>query len=86
VRLYFYSNKASGVGGSTYAPPTTYTVQIFNGSSWVDVSAQVKSPATPAANYNVVTFPLTTAQLVRVNMTHAASRGVGLKEVQVYRI
>ena len=86
VKLYFYSNKAFGSGGSTYAPPTTYTVQVFNGSAWVDVSAQVKSPSTPAPNYNVVTFPAVTAQLVRVMMTHATSRGVGLKEVQVYQI
>jgi hypothetical protein len=39
-----------------------------------------------SANYNVVTFPAVTAQLVRINMTHATSRGVGLKEVQVYQI
>lgn len=49
----------------------------------MDVSAQVKSPTRPAPNYNKVTFAPVTAQLVRVLVTHAASRGVGLKEVRI---
>jgi hypothetical protein len=83
VNLYFYSDKAFGAGGSTYAPPTAYSVQIFNGSTWVDVSGQTKSPTVPGANYNKVTFAPVTVQLVRVLVTHAASRGVGIKEVQI---
>jgi hypothetical protein len=83
VKVYFYSNKAFGSGGSTYAPPTAYSVQIFNGTAWVDIPSQVKSPSTPAPNYNKVTFTPVTAQLVRVLVTHAASRGVGIKEIQV---
>jgi hypothetical protein len=83
VKLYFYSNKAFGAGGSTYAQPTTYTVQVYNGSAWVDVPGQVKSPTTPAPNYNLVTFAPVTTQLIRVLMTHASGRGVGLKEVQI---
>ena len=58
-------------------------MQIFNGTTWVDVPGQVKSPATPAPNYNKVTFTPVTAQLVRILMTHASGRGVGLKEVQI---
>ncbi len=81
VKLYFYSNKAFGVGGSTYAEPTAYTVPTFNGSTWVDVPGQVKSPGTPAANYNKVTFTAVTAQQVRILMTRPSGRGVGLKEV-----
>jgi len=83
VRVYFYSNKAFGSGGSTYAEPTSYSVQIFNGSAWVDVSSQVKSPALPGPNYNKVTFPAVTAQLVRILVTHASGRGVGIKEIQI---
>ena len=58
-------------------------MQIFNGSTWVDVSGQAKSPATPAPNYNKVTFTAVTAQLVRVLMTRPSGLGVGLKEVQI---
>jgi hypothetical protein len=83
VKVYFYSNKAFGSGGSTYAPPTAYSIQVFTGSSWVDVGSQTKTPATPGANYNKVTFPAVSAQLVRILVTHAASRGVGIKEIQV---
>jgi hypothetical protein len=84
VKLYFYSNKAFGVGGGTYAQPTAYTVQTFNGSTWVDVPGQVKSPASPAPNYNKVTFNPVTAQQVRILMTRPSGLGVGLKEVQIF--
>ncbi|HET6215253.1 MAG TPA: hypothetical protein VFE14_20475, partial [Micromonosporaceae bacterium] len=70
-------------GGGTYREPTSYTVQVFNGSTWVDIAGQVKSPAAPAPNYNKVTFNPVTAQLVRVLMTRASGFGVGLKEVQI---
>ena len=40
VKLYFYSNKAFGSGGNTYREPAAYTVQYFDGSSWVDVPGQ----------------------------------------------
>jgi hypothetical protein len=75
---------ACGVGGGTYAPPTAYTVQVLNGSTWVDVGGQVTSPSAPAANFNQVTFNPVTAQQVRILMTRPGGRGVGLKEVQVY--
>jgi hypothetical protein len=83
VKLYFYSNKAFGAGGSTYQEPAAYTIQYFDGSSWVDVPGQVKSPAAPAPNLNEVRFPPVTAQQVRVVMDRAPGFAVGLKEVQV---
>jgi hypothetical protein len=83
VKVYFYSDKAFGAGGSTYAPPTTYSVQMFNGTSWVDIPSQVKAPTSPGPNYNKVTFAATTSQLVRILVTHASGRGVGIKEVQI---
>jgi hypothetical protein len=83
VKLYFYSNKAFGVGGGTYREPTSYTVQYFNGTDWVDVPNQVHSPAVPQPNYNQVDFPTVTAQQVRVVMTRATGLAVGLKEMQV---
>jgi concanavalin A-like lectin/glucanase superfamily protein/F5/8 type C domain-containing protein len=84
IKVYFYSNKAFGSGGSTYREPSAYTVQYFNGSSWVDIPGQVRSPAAPAPNYNDITFPSLRAQQVRVVMTRAAGFAVGVKEVQVF--
>ena len=84
VKLYFYNNKTFGSGGNTYRQPSSYTVQYWNGSSWVDVPSQVHSPDTPAANYNDVTFPTVLTSQVRVVMTRATGFAVGLKEIQVY--
>jgi len=84
VKLYFYSNKNFGIQGNTYRQPSSYTVQYYNGSSWVDVPGQVKEPATPWPNYNKVTFPAITAQRVRVLMTRTGSYGIGLKEIQIF--
>jgi hypothetical protein len=84
VKLYFYSNKAFGSAGNTYREPADYTVQYYNGSSWVDVPGQVRAPAGPAPNYNDVTFAPVQAQLVRVLMTRQSGFGIGLKEIQVF--
>ena len=85
VKLYFYSNKAFGSGGNTYRQPSDYSVEYFDGNDWVDVPGQVKTPATPAPNYNQDAFaPVVTAQLVRVLMTRQSGFGVGVKEVQVF--
>jgi hypothetical protein len=84
VKLYFYNNKTFGSGGNTYRQPSSYTVQYWNGSSWVDVPSQVHSPDNPAANYNDVTFPTVLTSQVRVVMTRATGFAVGLKEIQVF--
>jgi hypothetical protein len=86
VKLYFFSNKAWGSNGSTYKEPSDYSIQYFDGTNWVDVPGQVKTPATPAPNYNQVDFPPVTAQLMRVMVTKstAPDRAVGIKEVQVF--
>ncbi|WP_157437143.1 LamG-like jellyroll fold domain-containing protein [Actinoplanes subtropicus] len=84
VQLYFYSNKAFGSGGSTYREPAACTVQYFDGSAWVDVPGQKASPATPAPNFNEVTFPPISARQVRVLVTPAAGRAVGVKELQIF--
>jgi hypothetical protein len=83
LNVYFYSNKAFGAGGNTYREPSAYTVQYFNGSTWVDVPGQVKSPGAPLPNYNTVTFAPITAQLVRVLLTRTTGFAVGVKELQV---
>jgi hypothetical protein len=83
VKLYFYNNKQFGSGGNTYREPSSYTVQYLDGSTWVDVPNQAKSPGTPQANYNEVDFAPITAQQVRVLMTRQTGFAVGLKEFQV---
>jgi hypothetical protein len=84
VKVYFYSNKAFGSGGSTYREPAAYTVQYYNGSSWVDIPGQVPSPQIPAPNYNQVTFAPVLAQQVRILVTPMAGFAVGIKEIQVF--
>jgi len=84
VKLYFYSDKTFEVDGNDYRQPSSYTVQYFNGSSWVDAPGQIKTPNTPLPNYNKVTFSPVSAQQVRIMMTRTGSFGIGLKEVQVF--
>ena len=84
VKVYFYDNKAFGVSGSTYRPPASYTVQYFNGSSWVDVPDATEDPSTAAPNLNEVSFPTVRASQVRVLMTLATGFAVGVKEIQVF--
>ena len=84
VKLYFYDNKAYGSGGGTYRAPAAYTVQYFDGSNWLDVPGQARSPGTAAPNYNDVTFTPVTTRLVRVLMTRATGFAVGVKEFQAY--
>jgi len=48
------------------------------------VSSQVKTPASPAGNFNKVTFTPVTAQRVRVLMTNASGSKSGLTEVKLF--
>jgi hypothetical protein len=85
VKLYFYSNKAFGSGGNTYREPSAYTVQYFNGSSWVDIPGEQLSPQVPAPNYNDVTLSSpVVARQIRILMTRTTGFAVGLKEIQVF--
>ncbi len=86
VKLYFYNNKAFGSGGNTYREPSAYTVQFLNGSTWTDVPGQVRSPATPAPNYNQVSFTPLVARQFRVLVTRQGTFGVGVKEFQIFDI
>ncbi|MGW3567670.1 discoidin domain-containing protein [Streptomyces sp. NPDC000941] len=81
VRLHF---KDSRPAGATYRAPSAYTIQYYNGSSWVDAPGQTKTPAAPQANYNVVRFPSLNAQRIRVLATNASGAKTGLTEVKVY--
>ncbi|MDR8408450.1 discoidin domain-containing protein [Nonomuraea sp. 3-1Str] len=81
VRLYF---KDSRPASTTYRAPSAYDIQYYNGSAWVSVPSQAKSPATPQANYNVVKFGAVNAQRVRVLATNASGAKTGLTEIKVF--
>jgi hypothetical protein len=81
VKLYFYRDRTT----NGLAEPASYQVQYLNGTTWVNVPNQAKTPAIPRANYNQVQFPVLTAQRFRVVMTHQAGRKTALKEVQLFR-
>ncbi|MEV4083468.1 hypothetical protein AB0J43_24690 [Nonomuraea fuscirosea] len=81
VRLYF---KDSRPASATYRAPASYDLQYHNGSAWVSVPAQTKTPAAPRANYNLVRFPAVTAQRVRVLATAASGARTGLTEIKAH--
>jgi hypothetical protein len=88
VKLYFFSDKSynpqQNASRDTYRPPSAYSIQYFDGTNWIDVPNQTKTPTVPQANYNVVTFPQVEARRVRVLMTRSGNFGIGVKELQVF--
>ncbi len=88
VKLYFFNDKSynpqQNASRDTYRQPADYTVQVFDGTDWVDVPGQVRTPEAAQANLNVVTFPEVTAERVRVLMTPTGTFGIGVKELQVF--
>jgi len=81
VRLYFRDTRPTS---GTYRAPSSYNIQVLNGSTWTNVSGQVKTPGSPRANYNVVRFPAVSAQRVRVLATNASGAKTGLTEIKIY--
>jgi hypothetical protein len=86
LKIYYYSNKAFGVGGNTYREPAAYRVQFLSGMTWVDVPGATASPGTAAPNLNQVSFTATTARQFRVLMTRQTGFAVGVKELQLFDI
>lgn len=81
VRLYF---KDSRPASGTYRAPASYDVQYHDGSTWVSASSQVKNPATPRGNYNVVRFNAVNAQRMRVVFNAVSGARTGLTEIKVH--
>jgi hypothetical protein len=81
VRLYFRDSRPQS---TTYRAPSSYQIQYLNGSTWTNVSNQVKTPAAPRPNYNNVRFTAVSTQRIRVQMTHASGSKAGLTEVKAY--
>lgn len=78
VSMNFYSD-----GGGVKAP-ASYSVQYWNGSTWVDCSSQIKYPATPAGGENYVKFTPVNTQKVRIMLTHQSGSKSGMNEFRVF--
>jgi concanavalin A-like lectin/glucanase superfamily protein/F5/8 type C domain-containing protein/FIMAH domain-containing protein len=87
VRLYFFSDKdyepRDKPDGDTYRAPSSYAVQYHDGSGWVDVPDQARSPGAPAPNLNRVEFTPVTTDRLRVLVTPTGDFGAGVEEIQV---
>ncbi|WP_433003555.1 discoidin domain-containing protein [Kribbella sp. CA-294648] len=81
VWLHFRDSRPQN---GTYRAPSSYQIQYWDGSAWVTVTNQVKSPAEPQGNLNKVQFTAVTAQRVRMLATNAGGAKVGLTELKVF--
>jgi len=88
VKLYFFNDKSydpqQNNSSNTYREPSQYVLQYHDGRGWVDIPGQVKTPETPQANYNLVTFPERRVRRLRVLMTRTGNFGIGVKEIQAF--
>ena len=87
IRLYFLSDKdyepRDKPDGDTYRQPESYALQYHDGSDWVDVPGQVRTPDAPLPNLNTVTFPSITTDRIRVVVDAVDGYGAGLEEIQI---
>jgi hypothetical protein len=88
VKLYFFNDKSCNPqqnnSSNTYREPSQYVLQYHDGRGWVDIPGQVRTPETPEANYNLVTFPERRVRRLRVLMTRTGDFGIGVKEIQAF--
>ncbi|MEV7228017.1 discoidin domain-containing protein [Polymorphospora sp. NPDC051019] len=80
VWLHFRNDRAT----NRYRAPASYNVQYWNGSTFVNAAAQVKTPGSPQANHNRVRFTAVNTTRLRVQFTHASGYKTGLTEVKVF--
>ncbi|SEL76342.1 protein of unknown function [Stigmatella aurantiaca] len=79
VRLHIYDD-----GGGVKAP-ASYDVQALNGSAWVSIAGQSKSPATPVGDApNQVTFPAVSTRKIRVVFQNPSGAKVGVTELEAW--
>lgn len=81
-----YSKNTVGIfiyddGGGVKAP-SDYDVQYWDGSAWLSVPGQIRTPALPAGNaLNLVSFDTVIASRFRVVFTHASDARTGVSEI-----
>jgi len=67
-------------------PPSSYTVQYFDGGKWLNARNAVKNPAEPRGNIsNSVSFDPVRSSKVRVVFTHDGKARSGVTEMEVWR-
>ena len=65
--------------------PSSFTIQSWNGSDWVDCTTAQKTPAAPQGGMaNVVTFPKILSRKFRVIFTHQNRSSSGVTEFALY--
>lgn len=71
--------------GGGVLPPSSYTIEFWDGSRWHEVERQVKSPIKPTGGtINTVTFnPVTTSKL-RIVFTHKGKSRSGVTEIEIW--
>lgn len=79
AKLYFFSDETG------LKAPTSYNLQYWNGSAWVNIPNQVKSPAAPLGNtVNTVNFSAVNASRIRAVFNNASGFYTGMSEFEVY--
>ncbi|WP_182049561.1 Ig-like domain-containing protein [Changpingibacter yushuensis] len=81
TRVYFYRTSSSATV-SGYAAPQYYLIEYWNGSEWVAVQNQARTPVYATANYNRVQFTPVETSKIRLTVKHAAGKATGVKEIQ----
>ena len=66
-------------------PPASYEVQSWNGTGWVDVADQQRSPERPQGRRaNTVDFPEISTTRIRVVLHHRRGATSGLTEIEAW--
>jgi hypothetical protein len=79
VKLYLLDD------GRAIEAPTSFDIEFWNGTEWIQVPEQVRNPATPAGRQaNIVIFPAIAVDRLRVVFTHRSGARTGLSELEVW--
>jgi hypothetical protein len=66
-------------------PPEAYTIEIWDGSSWLVPEHQLRSPLAPTGGaFNTVHFDPVGAEKIRITFTHRGKARSGVSEVLVW--
>lgn len=79
VKLYFLDD------GENVTAPANYELQAWDGAAWKEIAGQ-KRPQAPVAGHRpeMVTFPATAIQRLRLMLTHAKTGKAGLTELEIW--
>ncbi|MEJ2202711.1 MAG: discoidin domain-containing protein [Gemmatimonadota bacterium] len=74
-----------GSTGPTVRPPASYDVQRWDGTGWVEVAGQQRTPSAPAGRRaNRVIFPEMSTERIRVVLHHQPGATSGVTEVEAW--